>query len=275
MSSLAMLVNGQPGAQVNAEDRGFLYGDGLFETLAVRSGRAVATALHWERLAEGCRQLGLVCPDSELLAKEIATVCSGLSKAVAKIIVTRGEGARGYAPSACDQPLRIVAAYPWPEDLAERQRRGLPVVLSAHRLGAQGALAGRKHLARLEQVVAARDLESSDYSEALLCDTEGRLVEAISSNVFAVMEDRVMTPNLDRCGVAGVMRQRVLTAARQLEIPTVVTELPLTVLGGCDELFLTNSISGIVPVNRINQRPLEVGLLTRRLQGVLHEDWPS
>lgn len=275
MSRAAILVNGQPGALVSTEDRGLLYGDGLFETLAVRGGRAVALELHWQRLAAGCLRLGLQCPDSELLADEIATVCNEYANAVAKIIVTRGQGARGYAPSGCDQPLRIVAAYPWPENLAERQRLGIPVTLSAHRLGDQADLAGLKHLARLEQVMAARDLGSGEFTEALVCDTHGRLVEALSSNVFVAVRGRVLTPGLERCGVAGVMRGRVLTAARKLAIPAGESELPLTVLGSCDEMFLTNSIGGIVPVNCVNQRRLEVGALTQQLQGLLHEDWPS
>lgn len=275
MNCPGMLINGERADRVPAEDRGFLYGDGLFETVAVRAGRAVALDLHVARLADGCRRLGLECPDPELLDKEIGQVCGEQARAVAKVIITRGQGARGYPPPADCVPLRLVAAYPWPDNVPERQRRGVAVKSGVWRLADQGPLAGLKHLSRIEQVMAGREIAAGDYDEQLLVGADGCLVEAVSSNVFVVMKETVMTPRLDRCGVAGTMRERVLTAAEALGLKSAVAPLPMTILSRCDEMFLTNSISGVVPVRQINRRSLAIGAVTRRLQETLHRDWPA
>lgn len=275
MNGMAILINGEPDTAIPAEDRGFLYGDGLFETIAVSDGQGIAFELHWNRLNRGCQILGLECPDRALLAKETALVCAGHQKAVAKIMVTRGEGARGYAPSECHAPLRVVASYPWPDDVPQRQERGIAVKTSGYRLADQGPLAGIKHMSRLEQVMAGRELGAGTFSELLLVDAGGRLVEALSSNIFVVAGGFLRTPCLDRCGVAGIMRERVLSEARKLSLRTSVEDLPLTILAACEEMFLTNSISGIVPVRQLNRRSLAVGPMTRRLQRALHGDWPA
>lgn len=268
-----MLVDGRPDDRVSANDRGFLYGDGLFETLAVHEGRAVAFASHWQRLNAGCQRLGFDCPGAALLQDEILQVCTDWPRAVAKVVVTRGCGARGYTPGSETRSLRVVAAYPWPQGLAEKHAQGVAVKLLQHRLGSQRALAGLKHLSRLEQVYAARELTSSNCDEGLLCDSQGNLVEAIQSNVFAWQSGVLVTPSLERAGVAGIMRERVLASASSLGLPVRIATLPTTVLSRCEEMFLSNSVSGVVPINQINDRVLTIGSVSRRLQRALHEEW--
>jgi 4-amino-4-deoxychorismate lyase len=130
----------------------------------------------------------------------------------------------------------------------------------ALRLGEQPALAGIKHVSRLEQVLARAEWNDAAIGEGLLCDTHGRVISATAANLFAVLGGRLVTPALDHCGVAGVARAEVL-AQRDCE----VRDLTMAELMRADEVFLTNSVRGIVPVAALDDRHWEVGATTRAL----------
>src|SRR5262245_35761320 len=219
---------------------------------------------HLERLADGCARLAIPPPDPREIRDEIRAHCPRSGRAVVKLIVTRGPGARGYAPPARSEPTRILAISPWPNHPAANYSAGIRVRVCELRLAEAPRLAGMKHLCRLEQVLAELELgQSADLG--LLLDTGERVIGGTRCNVFAVRDGRLLTPALDRCGIRGVMRRVVLETAAAAGIVTEECDLTLGDLRSGAELFMTNSLFGIWPVAQLDEQPFPVGALTRRL----------
>lgn len=264
-----MLIDGTDTDRIAADDRGLLYGDGLFETLAVRNGLPQLWSQHMARLEQGCARFGIVPPERELLLAEARGLCANSGQAVLKIIVTRGSGGRGYRPAPHGVPRRILSLHPWPDYPAEWQRQGVVVRLCETRLGRNPRLAGIKHLNRLEQVLARSEWDDAEVAEGLMLDADGALIEGTMSNVFVVRAGRLLTPALEACGVAGVMRAHLLERAAQLGVICEATALGLADVRSADEVFLCNSLIGIWPVRRFQDTVYAPGPLTRRLQQAL------
>lgn len=255
------LVNGHVSTSIAVQDRGLHYGDGLFETIAVRHGRPRLLALHLERLAAGCARLALPMPAAALLEREIAEVVEA-DEQVVKVILTRGAAGRGYRIPPAAGSTRIVAAYPGPV------ARPVPVAgvrmrTCETRLGTSPALAGLKHLGRLEQVLARSEWQDAQVEEGLMLDTEGRAVCGTQTNLFVVRGGDLLTPRLDRCGVAGVMRRAVLHWARGRCIVAREEDLEPADLHAAEEVFLTNALVGAWPVAELDRRPLRTGSVAR------------
>ncbi|MEQ6887646.1 aminodeoxychorismate lyase [Halomonas sp. CS7] len=251
------------------EDRGVAYGDGLFETVLVRDGTPLLWEQHLARLARGCRVLRIPLPAREHLEAPLVEAGEGLS--VLKLILTRGSGGRGYAPPDTPAPQLRWRLGPFVPS-AERWREGVRVRHCRLRLGTQPLLAGLKHLNRLENVLARAEWSDADTAEGLVCDSEGRLVEATCMNLFWQRDGVLETPRLDRCGVAGTLRAALLERApiREVEaFPAVLDEV--------EALWLGNSLQGLWPVARLDDpegnplRHWSVGPLHRPLQALAHE----
>lgn len=262
-----LLINGQPGEAVGAPaispmDRGLAYGDGVFRTLAVSDGQPEFWLKHMAKLAADCAALGIPAPDPALLAAEARALLRGADRAVLKIIVTRGVGGRGYKPPEAAAPTRIVLRAPWPAYVPEMATAGVVVRLCETRLGLQPRLAGVKHLNRLEQVLARDEWSDPAIAEGLMQDSDGRVIEGVMSNLFVVKGGEVTTPDLARCGVAGVMRGLLLESAR-------IVDLALSEVRGADELFLTNSLIGLWPVRQFDGAAYEIGPVTKRWAAAL------
>jgi len=257
-----ILVNGALGGSIAADDRGLSYGDGLFETVLLVNDRAPLWSRHMARLAEGCARLLLPAPDVEQLARETAQAGAGLARVVVRITLTRGAGPRGYAMPDPARTTRIVAASPAPMTPPDWYYSGVRVRLCALRLGQQPRLAGIKHLNRLEQVLARAEWNAADIAEGILCDAGARVIGATAANLFAVIGGRLLTPALDRCGVAGVARAEVLAHRPDC----AVRDLTMTELMQADEVFLTNSVRGILPVTALDDRRWPIGPVARALQ---------
>jgi 4-amino-4-deoxychorismate lyase len=257
-----VLVDGQARDQVSVQDRGLGYGDGLFETIRFVGCDAPLWALHMQRLEQGCRRLGLPLPGPAILLAEARQVSRGLDQAVVRITLTRGVGARGYRPPAQAQPTRIVAAFDPPPPDESAQADGIHIRLCSTQMAAQPLLAGLKHLNRLEQVLARAEWDDPAIAEGLLCDAEGHVISATAANLFAVFAGTLATPALDRCGVAGVARAEVLAAWPHAQVRAIALEE----LRQADELFLSSSVRGILPVRELDGRALAVGPVTRALQ---------
>ena len=257
----AILVNGHPAESLPALDRGLQFGDGVFRTLAVAAGRPLNWVNHHARLSADCNALGLACPDSEMLAAEIARVAPG--EAAVKIIITRGASGRGYAIPPEARPTRVVAAFELPADDPRLALEGVRVRLCTLRLGLQPRLAGVKSLNRLENVLARSEWRDSAIHEGLLCDSEGRVVEGTMANVFVVRNGHLVTPRLDRCGVAGAQRDRVRQIAASLDEHCEEVDLGIDEIMKADEVFLTNSLIRLWPVREIDGRPFRPGPVAR------------
>ncbi len=266
-----ILVNGAHAQGVSVLDRGLAYGDGLFETLALVENEILNWPRHIERLRLGCDTLNIPQPDFAALDAEAHEVAAGFDRAVVKIIITRGSGGRAYTPPEKIVPTRIVTRHEWPDDYAERERSGIRVCVARHRLPRHPQLAGLKHLNRLDQVLASFDLTKCDATEALMLDTSDFVIEATRCNLFIVSDARLVTPNLDNCGVRGVMRSVVLHVADTLRIGVDEVDLRLEDLYQADEVFLCNAIAGIWPVIEIDQaqRVFSIGETTRALQAAV------
>jgi 4-amino-4-deoxychorismate lyase len=248
---IASLVNGIPGDQVSILDRGLQFGDGLFETLAVTRNQSCLWDAHMARLASGCSRLGIRMPAADLLEQESRSLIGDHQQAVLKITLTRGCSERGYAPG--DAPVtRILSLFSWdgPSDLA------LTVNIASQRLGLSSPeLAGLKHLNRLEQVMARRELPPG-ARESILLDSNGRVVEGIAANLFLQQADQLKTPPLDQCGVAGVVRQLIMDTAAETNRTVEETPLQVEDLLSADALYLSSSLLGI-----------------RTLSAILDQDW--
>ena len=265
---LECLVDGEISTQISVADRGFQYGDGLFETMAVHRGQPRFWQSHMDRLAAGCERLQLPVPAQSVLLREVQTVSAGQRSCVVKIIVTRGTSGRGYAPSFPVTANRIVCSYPWPDDPGQLDQVGIRTRICKLRLALQPALAGMKHLNRLEQVLARAEWSDPSIHEGILLDTEDCVVSAISSNIFLVAGDRLLTPRMDRCGVRGVMRANILKA---FSTRCEQRRITLDMLPDADSVFVCNSVRGIFPVLRIDHWEYEISPVIREVQQWLSE----
>ncbi|MFV3416106.1 aminodeoxychorismate lyase [Pseudomonas nitroreducens] len=263
-------IDGQSAEALSARDRGLAYGDGLFETICVSAGRPRLLARHRARLEEGVRRLSL--PVSlDLVEDELLRFSALLGDGVAKLMLTRGEGARGYAPQADARVRRLLLGSPAPAYPAKNGEEGVTLFPCATRLAEQPLLAGLKHLNRLEQVLARAEWSDPAFAEGLMRDVSGRIVEGVFSNLFLVKQGELITAELSRCGVAGVMRAEILERTRDLGLPVIVRDIEYGELAQADEVFLCNSLYGIWPVRGVAEFAWPVGPLTRKLQGQLRE----
>jgi 4-amino-4-deoxychorismate lyase len=262
LSAFGTLIDGHPGDAVSTRDRGFCYGDGLFETIRFVGQRAPLWTRHMQRLQEGCRHLQLPTPAADLLAREARIVIGASAQAVVRISVTRGVTARGYALPALAQSSRVVSAFAMPPLDRANYQAGIRVRWCDLRLAEQPRLAGIKHLNRLEQVLARAEWSDPAIAEGLLCDASGRLVSATMANVFLVIDGRLATPPLHRCGVAGVARAEVLAALPAAEVRDISMADGLR----ASEVFLSSSVRGILPVQALGDKVFAPGPVTRAMQ---------
>jgi 4-amino-4-deoxychorismate lyase len=248
--SARVFVGGQRVDAMPADDRGLAYGDGLFETMRVHAGQVPWWDAHWARLQRGTRRLRMASPDEGQVRSEAAALFADRAAGVLKLIVTRGSGGRGYAPTNT-QPNWMLSRHPLP---APPSRGGLSLRWCATRLTIQPALAGIKHCNRLEQVLARAEWDDPatsghDADEGLMRSSEGDVVCAISANLFVLRDSRWLTPKVDRCGVEGICRGQLLPLLDAHEVRLSVADVE-----SGDAVFLCNAVRGILGVARLGTR---------------------
>lgn len=253
----------QPVAAIPTDDRGFAYGDGLFETMRAHRGSIPWWSAHWSRLARGAERLRMALPDREQARKEAETLLDG-GDGVVKLVVSRGAGGRGYGPGDASKPTWVLSRHAAPPAFP---RDGLALRWCETRLAIQPALAGLKHCNRLEQVLARlewSDLPAPQADEGLMRSTEGDVVCATAANVFVLANGRWQTPAIDRCGVEGVCRNWAMDALEAEQARLMVEDIE-----SADAIFLCNAVRGILPVARLGARAWsphpEVATLQQRL----------
>jgi len=265
---IEILINGEVKDTISIQDRGLQYGDGLFETMAVHNGNIPLWEYHWQRLCLGCEKLSLSLPNKELIEKEIALLCNNNEpKFVIKLILTRGEGQRGYRYPKEQNITRILSKHTWPNYPENNYSEGVAVCYCETTLSVNKKLAEIKHLNRLEQVLARNEWESDEFQEGLMSTIQGNVVDGTMSNIFAVQSNMIFTPGLSLCGVAGVMRKTIINIAKNNGFAVYEKEFSKSELEMADELFLSNSLFGIWPVKTIGKtRFTKVGKVTKQLQ---------
>ncbi|OIQ98549.1 aminodeoxychorismate lyase [mine drainage metagenome] len=251
MRTRTYLINGNFNQVISPLDRGFAYGDGVFRTLKMIKGIPDHWPMHYQKLVADCAAIGIVCPSAELFINDFLQLFSLDEVSVAKIIVTRGEGARGYAPPAITMPTRVVIKSPLPAYAAQNYKSGVNLHLCETRLAHQPKLAGIKHLNRLENVMARMEWKDDSIFDGLLMDQENNVIECTMSNIFARFDDRLVTPDLSMCGVAGITRQSIIGIKQTLGLHLEVCQLPLNQLLDADEVIICNSLYGAFQVRSI------------------------
>ncbi|MFM6989682.1 MAG: aminodeoxychorismate lyase [Arenimonas sp.] len=224
-------------------DRGLAYGDGLFETLLALDGDMPWWHAHWRRLSAGAARLG-IAPPGEAFLRSAAEEMLGQGRQVLKLILTRGESGRGYLPGD-GPPTSILSVHPAPVDAdAPRALHWCETPVAR-----QPALAGLKHLNRLENVLARAECARAGHAEGLMCDEQGYVRCATAANVFALIDGVWHTPDTALGGVAGVARAQLLALAPDIR----VAELSRAMLENADTVFLSNAVRGMMAVDRIGE----------------------
>jgi 4-amino-4-deoxychorismate lyase len=278
-------VNGVIGAQVSPLDRGFAYGDGVFETCKILHGKIPLWHLHKERLLKSCEKLFIPIVvelvEAQLSSLTAALSTSDIEDAVVKITITRGQGGRGYRAPNVVEPSIVIGIFPAVNYPQHYFSEGVSVRLCNQRLSCNPSLAGLKHLNRLEQVLARAEWQDDEIAEGILLDTQSNLIEAVFSNIFLIKNGELFTPDLSKAGVAGVMRRFIIeTLAPQAGLNVSIKNLSLADLMSADAAFLCNSIYGIWPLTKLlcekahnleQTYSFNVDAITLKLQKLLRE----
>lgn len=266
------LVNGAERAAIDANDRGLMYGDGVFRTFPLHGGKAWQWNRQYAKLAADCQALRITCPAISIFADDLATITARHSDCVVKIIVTRGTGPRGYALPDKATATRIVTATPLPGYSKQHAERGVRVHLCRLRLSPQPALAGIKHLNRLENVLARAEWSDPDIAEGILCDADDNVVGGTMTNLFAVKDGTLSTPGLMGCGVAGVTRELVMELAQENRTPVRIAAISIDELLAADEVLLVNSVIGVWQIAALGSKTWNPGRLTPQVRNWLRHD---
>jgi len=271
-----VFINGRPEACVDPRDRGFCYGHGVFETMKLSAGQVPLWKFHRRRLLHGLAVIG-ICADATELELELQQVLTKIPDAgTLKLVVTAGAGSRGYRAIA---PLKATTIFQWFPHSVQVEPAPVSLQVCQYSLPHNPYLAGIKHLNRLDQVLAAQELEAED--QGLLLDVNGAVIEALSHNLFIRRGEHWMTPRLDHCGVAGVMRAVLMEKVfPRLSLNVTEAYVELFELLTADEIFICNAVAGIQAVATVKtllkaeEKNWRCHGETRRIRACLEEIYP-
>ena len=248
---MTWFINFVESDSIAVTDRGFSYGDGLFETLLLKDGKILTPHFHQERLLRGCQRLAIPYSSHQLqYAFDFAEQrAPSQSLACVKLIISRGSGGRGYMPPVEPNLTTVIGILPAP-DYKPLALKGVNIAVSDVKSSMNSSLSGLKHLNRLENVLAKQNLaqlnlNAEDIFEAVLLDDNGYIVECIQSNIFWFKNETLFTPILNKSGVQGTLRASIFSlASYQINVGSFT----LAELLDADEVFICNSLMSIVPV---------------------------
>lgn len=277
-SAPVILVNNQQRSTLPVTDRGLAYGDGVFETMLVDKADVTLWQYHYKRLIQGVERLQISI-DHSLLYQHLSSSLALLREhqhrtdvhqGVWKLMVTRGEGRRGYMPSS-EAAANLITIYtPLTEALYEQNNRlseqGVSVHYCRETLAISPTLAGIKTLSQLPYVLASQERQNLKAQEGIMFNSAGHLIEATARNVFIVKDGVLITPQLSQSGVAGVMRRAIIEIAQSIDIAVKEIDVSVMVFEQADEVFLSNSISGIWPIVQCGDIHWSVGAITQAIQ---------
>ncbi len=245
-------------ATVSAFDRGFLYGDGLFETVRAVGGVPFMLAEHLARMAGSADALGIAMPDTGAVAAAIGRLIelNALTDAYVRITLSRGEHTGALAPDEPPEPTLLIEArklHPYP---AEMYERGANVVVAESVRHSGSAVSRHKTTSYVACILARREAKERGADEAILLDRDGHVAEGATSNVFCVRDGRLLTPPLDLNILPGVTRATVIKLAGEVGIEVEEARFDAAALASADEVFLTNSLMGVMPVGSVGGEQL-------------------
>lgn len=253
-----MIVNGQQQQNIEITDRAFQYGDGCFTTMAFRNDCLELFDDHIVRLKLACKTLYIDFDKWSILENCIVDSLKATSDCVVKVMITRGTGGRGYSPEGAVNPSFIITHHTIPAHYTFWQAKGVKLTISPIRLANQPLLAGIKHLNRLEQVLVKHALAQTGYDDAVVCDTQNKIIETSIGNLFWYQDEVWFTADLSESGVEGVMRNHVLTVMQEQGLECRVVKQDISALFDAHQMFVCNSLMMLVPVvnlfNPVNQQ---------------------
>jgi branched-chain amino acid aminotransferase len=257
-------------ASLSVHDRGFLLGDGLFETLRVYDGRVFRLAAHLRRLRGGAARIALALPPGLDRAVRETVAASGVRDGAVRLTVSRGAGGEGLAAPAGAPPTVVVTVRPY-RPVGAWYTAGIRAQLAAGRVDERRATAGLKQLGYLEAVVALAEARAAGCEDALFLDTAGHLAEGAASNLFLVAGGELWTPPLS-CGVLpGITRAAVLELAAARGLAPREEPLPPQALAAAAEAFLTSSLRELVPLTAVGGRKVGDGVPGEVTLALLHD----
>lgn len=263
-------------ARVSVFDRGFLYGDSVYETIGTVRGRLFALSDHLDRLARSAQRLSLRLPPRETIERAIleTVAAAGNAESRVRVMVTRGGGKLELDPASADEPRLVVIVQPLGGPTPEMYDRGVAVAIVSVTRNLPGAIdPAIKSGNYLNNVLALSEArQRPGVHEAILLSAAGSVAEGASSNVFAVAGGELRTPSLAVGILDGITRGKVIALARAAGIPCREVEfMSPDELRQADEAFLTSAARGVLPVTRIDEGPVGDGApgpVTRRIMAL-------
>lgn len=255
---------GPDGAMVSVYDRGFLFGDAVFEVLRTYRGVPFAWDEHVARLRRSAERVFLDLPvDGAVLRGEVerGLVAAANDESSVRIVLSRGTGPVTLDPAAAGRPLRVILVETVVAPPRELYSVGIAAVTVRTQRSADGtAAAGAKVTNYLESLLAVREAKASGAQEALIVDGRGEVLEGATSNVFVAKDGRLATPPVEAGILAGITRAHVLQAAAAAGIGVDERRLRPEGLYEADEVFVTSSIRELLPVVRVDGRAIGAGV---------------
>ena len=267
-----ILINGIAADYISATDRGLHYGDGIFETIACHGGHPVFLQQHLDRMQDGADRLDIAFPERQQIIDDISRLLAERNSAdsVIKLILTRGQGQRGYRYDSQQIPTRLCIRSDWPGHVAHWQLHGIRARFCTTPASVNPALSGIKSLNRLENVVASREL-GSEFDEGFLSDSDGYVIEGTMTNLFTVTSGVLVTPDLSRSGIHGIMREQILDIARHAGIKVETANITRDELIQSEEVFVSNSVIGLCVVKQLQQQSFQPGTVAKTISKLLEK----
>lgn len=259
---MVTFLNGQfvpeTSAVVPVNDRGFLLGDGLFETMRVAAGRPFRLAQHLERLMRGADYLKIKPPYTAREFQKFAVQLieqNALTEGVLRITLTRGVGRRGYSIQGADKPTLVMTLHPLPPQNPEEPLQW-SLITASQRIPASDVLSGFKTISKAWHIVARAEAEAQGADEALLVNTNGEVAETAGGNIFWIYRDRICTVPTGRGVLPGITRAVVLEICQSLGLETGKCVIKPEQLRKAEGIFVTQSALGIIPVVAYDGLPM-------------------
>ena len=245
-------VNGKINNEISIVDRAFNYGDGIFTTAKISHGRIEFLARHIERLTVSCKKLNIAFTQQDNLFSEITAVAGSYKNAVLKIVITAGQGGRGYSRMGVSNSNVVISIHDVPEHYAIWQEQGIQLGIANCQLGLNPMLKGLKHLNRLEQVLIRAELDQRSEDDLVVTNINNQVIEASAANLFWFKANHLFTPNLDESGVFGIIRQQIIELRSDLHI----VKAEINELDDATAIFICNCVMGVIPVKNYKGRSL-------------------
>lgn len=245
-------INGVQTNQLSVSDRGFSYGDGFFTTAKICDGLIEFKQYHIERLKKASEILAITPIDFQQLDNDITKLALAYPLAVLKIVITAGEGGRGYARAERLLPTIVTSVFEFPAHYNKWQKKGISLGLAQTQLGLNPLLQGIKHLNRLEQVIVKAEVDIAGFDDLVVCDLNNNIIETSSANLFWQIGNHWQTASLKQSGVDGIIRQQILRLFPEI----AQVQAPISILHEADAMFVCNSVMGIVPIHSFQKNTL-------------------